>query len=488
MKKLIAALVVFALVGLAAFWYVRRDSTAEAQLRTAPVRRGDLVATISATGTVQAQEQIDVGAQVAGRIVEFGLDTDDKPVDFTSKVRKDQILAKIDDELYNAELAQANAQLEQAKAGVSRAKADLEQMKARKAQAERDWTRAQSLGASDALSQVTYDTYQAAYEIALANIGVGEASVAQALASVDQANSTVDRAKRNLGYTVIKSPVDGVIIDRRVNIGQTVVAGLSAPSLFLIAKDLTRVQLWVPVNEADIGSIHPGQAVSFTVDSSAGETFKGEVNKIRLNAQVTQNVVTYLVEVNTDNSDSRLLPYQTANVRFETRRADDVLMVPNAALRWTPKPELIAPDAREAAGGESSGQAVQASAQMAADGPTTGPTSRPDGRRMRGRAASETAAEGTEQRTGTVWTRDGAFVRPVNVLVGITDGIDTAVRSDKLTEDTEVVVGEVVSMAAGPAQQTNPFGPPQFGRNRGPGGSRGPGGGGGGGGGGRGPR
>jgi HlyD family secretion protein len=462
MKKLIVLLLLVAAVGCGAVWYARRDNGAEAPHRTSPVRRGDLVATISATGTVQAEELIDIGAQVAGRILEFGTDIEGKSVDYTSKVREGQILARIDDMIYKAELAQAKAQLEQAKAGVHRAQADLAQMKARLAQAERDWGRARNLGGGDALSQASYDAYQGAYETAAANIGVGEASVAQARASVDQAMSSVERAERNLAYTVIPSPVDGVIIDRRVNIGQTVVASLNAPSLFLIAKDLKRVQLWVPVNEADIGSIHPGQAVTFTVDSFAGESFEGEVNKVRLNAQVTQNVVTYLVEVNTDNSNGRLLPYQTANVRFETSRADDVLTVPNAALRWTPKPDLIAPDAKEAPGSDAAAGPSGARPASAGGGPgAAGGAGGPDRRGPR-----VAAAEGTEQRTGTVWVRADKFVRPVKVLVGVTDGIDTEIRSDQLDDGAEVVVGEVIA-SGGPAQQTNPFGPPQFGRNRG---------------------
>src|SRR5207244_4435372 len=162
-------------------------------------------------------------------------------------------------------------------------------------------------------------------------------------AEVDQAEGSVTRAERNLNYTTINSPVRGVVIDRRVNIGQTVVASLNAQSLFLIATDMRRMQVWVAVNEADVGSIHPGEPVSFIVDAFPGETFRGQVNKVRLNAAMTQNVVTYTVEVMTDNASGRLLPYLTANVKFEVDRHDDVLMVPNPALRWAPKAEQDAP-------------------------------------------------------------------------------------------------------------------------------------------------
>ena len=168
--------------------------------------------------------------------------------------------------------------MQSAKAGVQSAEANLEQMKAKLYQAQRDWERAQKLGPSEALAQASYDAYQSAYETAKANVVVGEAAIQQAKASHRPGRrGAVARAQRNLGYCTITSPVKGVIIDRRVNIGQTVVASLNAPSLFLIAKDLTRMQVWVSVNEADIGKVRAGQPVTFTVDAFPGETFKGEV-------------------------------------------------------------------------------------------------------------------------------------------------------------------------------------------------------------------
>ncbi len=320
--------------------------------RTAPVKRGELLATISATGTVEPEEVIDVGAQVAGQISSFGRDKTGKPIDYGSVVEAEMVLAQIDDSLYAADVAMANAQLQQAQAGVKRAEADLGQLKAKHYQAERDWERAQKLGPSDALSEASYDAYRSAYEMAKANLAVGEAAIQQARKTAAHAEATLQRTQRNLGYCTIKSPVNGVIIDRRVNIGQTVVASLNAPSLFLIAKDLKRMQVWVSVNEADIGAIHPGQPVRFTVDAYPGEVFHGEVGKIRLNASMTQNVVTYTVEVITDNSSGRLLPYLTANVQFEIGRRTNVLLVPNAALRWSPLPDEVVPQYREAAAHE----------------------------------------------------------------------------------------------------------------------------------------
>ncbi len=176
------------------------------------------------------------------------------------------------------------------------------------------------LGPSEALSQSDYDAARSAYEVARANLSVGQAALLQAKEAISQSEAALAKAKQNLDYCTIISPVRGVIIDRRVNIGQTVVSSLSAPSLFLIARDLKKMQVWASVNEADIGSIHPGQPVTFTVDALPGKTFQGVVGKIRLNATMTQNVVTYTVEVNTDNSGGELIPYLTANLKFIVSR------------------------------------------------------------------------------------------------------------------------------------------------------------------------
>src|SRR5262245_1701712 len=315
-RLLIVVVLVGGLVGAAA-WYNGREKASQAQYRTAPVTRGDVIAAITATGTVEPEEVINVGAQVAGLILNFGKDADGKTIDYGSKVTSGMVLANIDDSLYKADVASAEAQLAQAKAGVVRAEADLVQLKAKFVQAERDWERAQKLGPSEALAEVTYDSYKATYDAAKANVSVGDAAIVQAKAVVNQAEASLARSKRNLGYTTISSPVDGVIIDRRVNIGQTVVSSLNAQSLFLLAKDLRRMQVWIAVNEADIGQVHAGQRVTFTVDAFPGEKFTGEVGKVRLNAAMTQNVVNYTVEVLTDNSSSRLLPYLTANAQFE---------------------------------------------------------------------------------------------------------------------------------------------------------------------------
>ena len=185
-----------------------------------------------------------------------------------------------------------------------------------------------------------FDEAVANYESAKATLAVDQGALAVARADLEEA--TV-----NLGYTTIRSPVKGIVLDRRINIGQIVVASLNAPSLFLIAKDLSRLEIWSSVNETDIGSIHEGQTVHFTVSSLPHDTFEGKVSQIRLNASMTQNVVTYTVVIAVDNSSGRLLPYLTARLQFEVETRKGVLLVPNAALRWQPLVQDIVPEARE---------------------------------------------------------------------------------------------------------------------------------------------
>ena len=437
-KRILVAAVVLGLVAGVVGWYLQRGKGQTASYRTDQVTRGDLLVSIRATGTVEPEEVVDVGAQVAGQILSFGKDANGKTVDYGSPVQAETVLAKIDDSLYSADEAQAQAQVQSAAASQQRAEADLEQLKAKLQQADRDWRRAQKLGPSEALAQSSYDAYQSAYETATANVAVGRATILQARASLAQAEAVLRRAQRNLGYCTIKSPVKGVVVDRRVNIGQTVVASLNAPSLFLIAKDLTRMQVWVAVNEADIGKIQPGLPVAFTVDAFPGEIFRGEVGKVRLNASMTQNVVTYTVEIVTDNSNGRLLPYLTANVQFELDRRSNVLLVPNAALRWRPSTEQVAPEARDAF----EKLAARKGKPEAGSSP---PSKSPD-------ASVATASR------AALWVAEGDYVKPIRVRVGLTDGTYTEVQGEGLTEGMNIVTG-VQTQTNNKDVATNPFTP-----------------------------
>jgi RND family efflux transporter MFP subunit len=300
------------------------------------------------------------------------------------------LLAQIDDTVYVA-------QVEQARAGCLHAQAELAQAKAKLALAKAEWQRAQEQAKAKSISTADLDVARCAYEVARAGVALADATFSQNKASLEV-------AELNLSWTRIRSPIKGVVIDRRVNLGQMIVPGGGASSLFLIANDLKKVQVWVSVNEADIGKIREKQAVRFTVDAYSGETFQGKVAQIRLNATMTQNVVTYTVVVTTDNSNERLLPYLTANVQFEVARRDDVLRVPNAALRWRPLPQWIAPEVRE---------------KMSA---------------------------GSRKADSRVWVRDGKFVRPITVQTGLSDATMTEIVGGDLTEGMKVIVGGSMPM------------------------------------------
>jgi len=437
-QRIAIVVILLGVLGAGAAWYLQSRNGTVMAYRTAPVKRADLLVSISATGTVEPEEVIDVGAQVAGQIMSFGKDASGKTVDYGSAIEAGTVLAKIDDSLYAADAAQAEAQVQSGRAALQRAESDLDQLRAKLQQAERDWRRAQKLGPSEALAEASFDAYKSAYESATANLAVGQAAILQAKAGLSQAEALRRRAQRNLSYCTITSPVKGVIIDRRVNIGQTVVASLNAPSLFLIAKDLKRMQVWVAVNEADIGKIHPGQPVTFTVDAFPGETFRGEVGKVRLNASMTQNVVTYTVEIVTDNSNGRLLPYLTANVQFELNRRANVFLVPNAALRWKPAPDQVAPEFREALSRSGEGKEKAK-----------------EGRRP---AAGEAATFGETANRAELWRPEGETVRPLSVRVGLSDGTQTEVAGEELSDGLMVVTG-VQQQAGAKTDTSNPFAP-----------------------------
>ena len=472
MKTLLGLLVVLVVAVGGGYWYWSQSTGSKAPFKTAIVERGDLVVSINATGIIEPEEVVDVGAQVAGMITSMGKDPRDpkRTIDFGSPVEVDTILAHIDPAIYQSQVDQAQAQLEQAQAmvesakalvgqaqaNVSRAQADLGQMQAKLFQADRDWNRAQKLRETKgAIADADYDAAESAFKTAGANVGVGQAAIEQAKAGlvdaqaavskaqagVGDATASLKRAKTNLAYCTIKSPVKGVIIARRVNVGQTVVSSLNAPSLFLIAKDLRRLQVWAQVNEADVGQIRSGQEVRFTIDAFPGRPFKGVVapDQPRLDASTTSNVTTYTVVVNTDNPDGRLIPYLTANLEFEAGRHTNVLLVPNSALRWKPNPQLIAPDAR----GDNGKAAASRPRSTASAG------------------EKRTSSEKDRSDRGTVWIEEDGFVRPVPVRLGPSDGTRTEILGGALKENDQIVIGEVRRDNGG-GGTVNPFTPQQF--------------------------
>jgi HlyD family secretion protein len=425
MRIAVTAVVLFAIVAAGAGWYWHASEESPYQYKTEPVRKGDLVSSISATGTLEPEEVVDVGAQVDGQIVSFGKDSNGNPIDYRSPIEPNMILARIDDTTYKADADVAQAQLEQAKVAIQKGEADLAQANSKLLQAEHNWNRARTIGPSDALSQNDYDMYQADYETAKANVAVAESEIAQAKNGVPLAQAELDKAKRNLEYCTIYSPVKGVILDRRVNIGQTVVSSLNTPSLFLIGRDMSRMQIWASVNEADVGKVIPGAHVTFTCDTFPDRVFDAKVNTVRWNPTMTQNVVLYTAVIDVDNSKGVLIPYLTAKVQFEVAKASGALIVPNLALRWVPATAAqVPPDAR--------------SAPKQAEAPPS-------------------SGKIPKEHHGTVWIKDGEYVRPVDVKLGVTDRIETAVTSDQLKEGDQIITDDIV---AGDDSAKNPFMPP----------------------------
>ncbi|MDU0460210.1 MAG: efflux RND transporter periplasmic adaptor subunit [Geobacteraceae bacterium] len=313
-KYLIILAVILAIAGVAGYGFYKR--TPEVSYKTARIDRGMVVSTVAATGNLSAVTTVQVGTQVSGTIQKLY-------VDFNSRVKKGQAIAEIDPSLFNASVEQAQGNLLSSEANLQKARVTL-------ADAERTLARNKKLLADGIISQADYDVAETALQSAMASVKASEGSVAQTRGALMQ-------SRTNLRYSVIRSPVDGVVISRAVDIGQTVAASFQTPTLFTIAKDLTKMQIEVSVDEADISRIRLRQKAGFTVDSYPEETFLGNVIQIRSAPVITQNVVTYVVVVSVDNSDMKLKPGMTANVSIEVAKKDDVLKLPPAALRFKPK-------------------------------------------------------------------------------------------------------------------------------------------------------
>ena len=317
--SLLLGIAVVAILGGGAWWWTaRKGEAADSAYRTATIERGDIRVAISATGTLSAISTVTVGSQISGQVT-------DVLVDYNSEVKKGEVLARIDPSTYEAQIEQGNAQIANAQASLKQAQATL-------ANAELDYTRKADLGRQKLVAQSDVDLARAARDQARAQVNAAQASIRQQTASTQTTRVNLDR-------TVIRSPVDGVVLTRTIEPGQTVAASLQAPELFTIAEDLSKMKIELAVDEADIGQVKVGQAVSFTVDAFADRQFRGQVQQVRLSATTTSNVVTYPVVVSVDNSDGTLLPGLTVNAEIEVSKRDDILKVSNAALRYKPTGE-----------------------------------------------------------------------------------------------------------------------------------------------------
>ena len=314
--RVVAGIAVLVLLGVGiGFWRQQRSAGDEGAFRTAVVERGNIRVAISSTGTLSATSTVTVGSQISGQVTEI-------LVDFNDRVTQGQVLARIDPKTYEAQIAQGNAQ-------IASARATLEQAQATQRNAALDYQRKAELVQRQLVARSDVDLARAALDQA-------NAQVAAARAQIQQQTASTQTTRVNLDRTVIRSPVDGVVLTRSIEPGQTVAASLQAPELFTIAEDLSQMKIELAVDEADIGQVKPGQGVSFTVDAFPDRQFRGQVQQVRLAATTTNNVVTYPVVVAVDNSDGTLLPGLTVNAEIEVSRRDDVLKVANAALRFKP--------------------------------------------------------------------------------------------------------------------------------------------------------
>jgi len=396
MKRWLMALGAMALVAasLGAWWRWRNHENGTL-FRTANVEKGDLVQTVNATGTVQPIKTVQVGTQVTGPVKKLY-------VDYNDHVQAGQVVAQIDPAAYQAKVAQDRANLQSALAAV-------EQVRAKLTQAEKELQRSRELVSRNLISQSDLDG-------AVADRDSLAAQLKLAQAGVEQARAALTLSQTNLDYTTIKSPVDGVVVARNVDEGQTVVASFASQTLFVIAADLRQMQVEADVPEADIGKIKVGQPVHFTVDAYPDQDFEGMVSEVRLAASIQQNVVTYPVIISAPNPDEKLLPTLTANVSIEVAHRQKVLKVPNAALRFKYEPA-----------GEASGNG----------------------------SASAASRPGSHQHQ--VWVPDGKELKAVLLNPGISDGAYTEVPEDALKEGQEVVIGIIEGQARAAAGTDNPF-------------------------------
>ena len=419
-KKAIAWIAAASVIGVGgAGWWQLSDSPKEPPYVTTTVQTASITQVVSSTGTLQAVVTVQVGSQVSGTIEKLF-------ADFNTKVKAGQIVAQLNQDKFRAAEDQARANLLAAQSNIEKSKVGV-------ADTLRTLERNRQLRTKDLMAQSDLDAAQAAYDAAVAQVEVNRAQAAQAQASLKQA--TVD-----LNNTVIRSPVDGLVISRNVDVGQTVAASLQAPTLFTIANDLARMEVHTNVDEADVGNVREAQEVTFTVDAFPSRRFRGRVHQVRNAPIVVQNVVTYVAVVRIDNKELLLKPGMTANVQFLVSRKEDVLTIPNMAMRFKPPEEKE--EAQELLRREQSRTA-----------PKVG-----ERRTSRQSAAGGSGAGGGGTRRARIYLLKDDKAQPVEIQLGITDGSRTEVRSGDVKENDPVIIGMSSADSSGPAV-ANPFQP-----------------------------
>ncbi len=413
------------------------------QYLAAQVQRGEIRDGVDATGTVNAVITVQVGSQVSGTIAQLN-------ADFNSRVHKGEVIALIDPSLLQGTLLQSTADLETAKASVAVAEADLAKANAALAQTKADYARAGAMAKSGVVTQQELDLATANFESAKAAVDAAAASVVQAKAQVSQKAAAVAVARTNLDHTVIRSPIDGIVVARNVDVGQTVAASLQAPTIFTIAQDLTKMRVYAKVDESDVGRIRPGQTVSFKVDAFPKDAFHGTVSQIRMNPTTVQNVVTYDAIIDFANPELKLFPGMTAYVTIPVATVENVVKLPNASLRFKPPLTPAAVQALYARYGLESGRSAT---PPAAATPHVAMASEPH---SKGGGSSDSTAQPRGDRA-IVWklVSENTIV-PVEVELGITDHAYTevtAVLAGELHPGDDVITTAVASKVTAPGAQ-----------------------------------
>ena len=395
----------------------------QSQYFAAKAQRGTINDVVQATGTINAVITVQVGSQVSGTISKLF-------ADFNSHVHQGQVVAQIEPSLFEGALLQAKADLQNARANVAAAQAELVKAKATAVQTKADFQRAVGLAREGVMSQQQLDLARANADTAAAAVTAAEATVKQAAAQVNLKAAAMDVAQTNLNHTIIHAPINGIVVARNVDVGQTVAASLQAPTLFNIAQDLTKMQVDTQTDESDVGNIKVGQEATFTVDAYPNQTFRGHVVQIRLNPTIVQNVVTYDTVIAFDNPQMKLFPGMTAYVTIPVATAEDVLSVPNTALRF--KPSLSAERIRQlyAQFGIAEGHAGAAAGSQGQAGKSLGLQGPPQPRRD----------------VAVIWKlRPDRSIEPVMIRTGITDHTQTAVAEllkGALQPGDELAIGE----------------------------------------------
>ena len=425
-----------AVIGLVAAFGLNRSS--QVQHFTAKVERGEINDVVEATGTINAVITVQVGSQVSGTIAKLN-------VDFNSRVRKGDIVALIDPALFQGALLQATADLENAKANLAAAKANLEKAKAGAVQTKADYARTVALSKEGVQSDQQLDLAKANFDSATAAVNGAIANVTQADAQVAQKAAAVTVAQTNLNYTVIRSPIDGTVVARNVDVGQTVAASLQAPTIFTIAQDLKKMWVYAKTDESDVGNIKVGKPVSFKVDAFPKDTFRGVVAQVRMNATMVLSVVTYDTIIEFANPELKLFPGMTAYVTIPVDTVQNVVKVPNTALRYKPP---MSPDEILAIYKQYGIDVAEPKVAAAAGGdPGAAAHTPPGGAAVPPRAAKADSA--------VVWKlRPDNSLEPVKISIGITDHAYTEVRAvlkGELKPEDAVVIRSVSPKTQGPS-------------------------------------